>query len=468
MAHVTGTATNHADLFNKIRDTCVTNAALVAAGQAWTELRYIKDNFESSTTDMSFAAGQSLDRMFRGEDISFSGGSAKYTTTFNNAAAGKSFSWKLRVAADVTFFKLQINLTSQTMTAFRLQYSDDNSTWTTAYTATGLSWPVNSEERTFTIGTATGSHLYWRILVDTVNNVQLLLDTLRLYNVSGLISSSRGELLLKGPGLSGLDNIYVGFSTWSNPVLGVYLIQVHGFTGTSSAMRSMLTQPGYSTNGIPAITTWNNSIPYWITVSGRRIIIVTKTSGVYDAAYAGFFLPYATPAQYPYPLMIGGSISSGAGEMKYDATGSQHSVFCIPGGEDGRQSVGVSSLYTNFCTAIMQPTGVWEGYSQRNTASPEAQGIVQDHCILPGAYGLNQSKIPMWEAEGGGYQMQPHIIYNWSPKPSRYLGEIDGTQFISGSNNTSENTGTFAGKNYVVFANTYRTAVSEYFAIEAQ
>ena len=41
--------------------------------------------------------------------------------------------------------------------------------------------------------------------------------------------------------------------------------------------------------------------------NGRRIVVVVKTGTYYECVHLGLFLPYATPAQYPYPLVVGGS-----------------------------------------------------------------------------------------------------------------------------------------------------------------
>lgn len=127
--------------------------------------------------------------------------------------------------------------------------------------------------------------------------------TLRYLNPT---DGSPRELILLGTGLDGTKQIYIGFRTYHNVGADYYNLSVAGFTGYVSA-NSFVTQPGYIESGIPA---HNARIDYWLAVNDQRITFGLKVgTPVYEAGYAGFFFPYATPSQYPYPLVIGGMLN---------------------------------------------------------------------------------------------------------------------------------------------------------------
>ena len=44
--------------------------------------------------------------------------------------------------------------------------------------------------------------------------------------------------------------------------------------------------------------------------NGRRIVMVAKTGTYYEMMHLGLFRLYATPGQYPYPLLVGGTYNS--------------------------------------------------------------------------------------------------------------------------------------------------------------
>lgn len=486
MAHVTGTASNLRDTLEQIRTFLKSNATLAAASpaQTWTELRYIADNVETADTNMTLGADKNIQQMLRTEprlkyDDLDTG--ATPTTTFSNFVGGTSFiRWKLRTAKAVTKLAIRTHHstpTSSNLRTFRLQYSDNGSSWTTVQTFTNITWSI-LEEKEFSGWAATGAHRWWRLLIDTNGSGgttgSIWIRRLLCYDGAEIVNSSSAETYLKGPGLAGTDEIFIGLRTIAEPIKTWYLMQVMGFTGFLSNELSCMNQPGCIAigSGAPFLSLWDNPMTYWITGTGRRVIFTFKVSAVYEGGYAGFFLPYATAAQYPYPLAIGGSAAPGASlttGWKYDLVDGGHSVFCMPGTASSVTST--TSTFTDGTLCVLQPTGVWEYYANRPSSSRPSESIVKlaGHCVLPHTFfagGANQ--LPPNDNVGGGYLLMPHILFNNRPLPSRYVGELDGTRQISGQNNAAENTGTFAGKPYVVFQNTYRTAKTEYWAMLAE
>lgn len=124
--------------------------------------------------------------------------------------------------------------------------------------------------------------------------------------IGGLIPLEDPDILyIHGPGPTGTENVHINMKTSADIVGGKYYLEVRGAILYDSSL-DFENQPGGS---LPSyMLTWNGSIPYWLSVSDRRIFITTKSSTRYFSMYAGFFLPYATPVEYPYPLFISATV----------------------------------------------------------------------------------------------------------------------------------------------------------------
>lgn len=492
MAHVTGTASSLRDVVDQIRTVMTTSSALAAQvpSQLWQELRYVYDNIESASTNMNPSAGKYVQSICRVDPrLRFSDTLISTSQDFvaSGLIGGSSvIVLKFRTAKPVSSILLKAHSTTSTaynLNSFRLQYSDNGTSWTTAATITGQTgWGIH-EERTFSGWAATGSHLWWRVVIDSVGNNSttsgpVYIRTLLMYSGTEIVNSSESHLIVKGPGLGGSDEIFIGFTSRANPLTSEEVIMIHGFTGYQPTERSMLGQPGVVPYGQPFMALWDQPMPFWISVNGRRIVGNFKVASNYMGFYAGFFLPYATAGQYPYPLAVGGSICSRGFDnttLKYDIISAAHSVFCMPGSVYAGTSV--TNINNTSTLSVMQPTGVWESYMNRpitsGTQYTETIQYEAAHCVAP-QYMWDQvsasssQRKPCYDNIGGGYTLWPHVLVNVLPIPKRLLGELDGTKQVSGQNNSSENTGTIDGKNYVIFQNIYRSARTEYWAMIAE
>ena len=273
------------------------------------------------------------------------------------------------------------------------------------------------------------------------------------------------ELILKGVGLSGLEEIFVGFKCYQSVGDDYYNINCGTFVGYVSG-NTFETQPGAQFSATPA---HNNAITYFITANAQRIVGCFKVgTQVYEHFYVGKFFPYARPGEYPSPLVVGAMLSS-AQETRFNDY--SHS-FPYPGYYYDTIN---NSLY------IRDQAGNWI----RPSCWPFTNGSGASYA-LAGPQGIS-TLVPA----GVYYQLEPIILAQQSKNnnPSNVFGEFDGVYFCSGFNNGVENvvqeggssvvdqTGltvlqavdaikAVGGRAFVMLQNVYRTSWRDFIALE--
>ena len=245
--------------------------------------------------------------------------------------------------------------------------------------------------------------------------------TLRYLNpapVSG--ATGTRELIMKGTGLSGTEEIYIGFRSYQDTGADYYNLSVAGFIGYVAG-NTFITQPGYIESGV------NQRVDYWLVVNAQCIKFGLKVSaGSYQGAYTGLFFRYGTPSQYPYPLAVIGMLNG--------VPGTRYSDTAYSTGFKGSPSV---------CCRIRDVLGQW----QTAFSSPWNAGT---------------SNVGNSRDTGGYYPAKKCILYN----ANNTWGELDGIRFISGFNQLVENTTVIDGKTNVVLRDVTRTGFMDYFLLE--
>lgn len=501
MANEVGTASNLEDLFGKIVSFLTTNAALVAASQQWQVLRQWRDNVVGiSVTSLVESATYNQRRIlhsFRYDPRSL-GTNAQTGGTGHVACSSyvqgtSQLTIQLRTAKAVANVRISAPLdsnTSEVLQNFRLQYSDDNSTWTTALTVNSNPVYLVGETKTFAVPGTPGSHVYWRIIIDrkqsgsTTGSVYwrslLLLDS-----GGDIVNHFGSEVLLKATGTSGTDTIYTGIRSEYDAANGWYNLFLNGYTGYDPNETSFFNQPGAINNwsavtplDVPMVPCWNAAMPYWFRANGRSFSFGVKVSTSFEGGYLGFILPYATPAQYPYPLAVGGSLvpqdSDRSTTWRYSYNDMRHSVFPIPGSSTTSPTGATPNSNALY---LRTPDGLWQSFAQRtgvtsisemtqSLSSPFARGGIRSG-VWPTSVrnvGTAAPRRDYRDVLGGGYLLQPLIMHQRLPTDAVW-GELEGCMAISGFSNASENTTSFGGKNYVIFQNVARTEAHECWAM---
>lgn len=242
--------------------------------------------------------------------------------------------------------------------------------------------------------------------------------------------SANRELIMRGKGLTGTEQIYVGFRTYQSVTADYYNLVAGVFTGYVPA-NTFDTQPGAKLSGVPA---HNNRIDYWLTLNAQRIVLAMKVgTPVYEIAYVGKIFPYSRPSQYPYPVACVGMLN-GTPETRFSDTTSTHTF----GFRGNVPSIGLRNT---------------DGWLQAHTTP-------WGNSRLTGS-GANDTTTNMRET-AGNYYLLPIQVHNNS---NQLYGVFDGVHYISGFNNAVENTLVINGKTYVVIQDSFRTGHSDYIAM---
>lgn len=240
--------------------------------------------------------------------------------------------------------------------------------------------------------------------------------------------ASGHELIMKAPGLTGLEEIYIGLRTYHSVSADYYNLLAGVFTGYVPG-NTFDTQPGAALVGCPA---HNNRVDYWLSLNGQRIVLAMKVgTPVYEHLYLGKFLPYARPSQYPYPVIAGGMLVGAAGTRFSEVT---HDFY----------------LRGNNARGKLRTPGGW----------------INMHCYPWGnLFITGDSTNPnSLQARDTGSQY-PLIPIELHDNAANLYGQLDGVFHVSGFDSAVENTLTIGAHTYVVLQSVSRTGHADYYAL---
>lgn len=268
------------------------------------------------------------------------------------------------------------------------------------------------------------------------------------------------ELIIKGIG-SGTDQIFVGLKAYSNSAADNYSLFVNGYSGFNNSL-GFFEQAGTiqqadiypvlaSTKSIP---TNANAIKYWIIANSRRIIIITRVGAIYHQAYLGFYLPYGTTAQYPYPLCVGGSVVSTSAGVPIKGTETHNGVASFWKPLNGfNTALGISGNAGTL--AIKDPGGSWRRPYMSTNNSTGLSACSGTWPYVEATRNHTGGFTNMRTNLNGTYSLNPVIIIE-GVSPNTW-GEFEGIRHVTGFNLSSEDTITVGSDTYIVFQDIFRT-----------
>ena len=279
-------------------------------------------------------------------------------------------------------------------------------------------------------------------------------DALRAVNVN----SGTDEYIWRAPGNGNESDIYVGMLRFANTQADYDNLRLGGFTGYNPAA-AFAAQPQPCTRPImPGLRV--GTIKYWFIANGRRAMMFIKCGDVYEGAYLGFLRPYWNPEQWPYPLVVGGSMSwssepaATSTNWRYSYTADLHNLitFC---------NISANANDDTFNLRLRRPDGRWRGFGSYTTTNSSAYGYVWPYnggLFANIKQNLGNDAYPLFPivlSEDAGNGNNPAIY-----------GEMEGLYAVTGYANTAENIITIGRKKHLVLQNVYRATFRDFAAIK--
>lgn len=332
-------------------------------------------------------------------------------------------SWEFDRPFDITAFTMQGSATTnKSPNTFSLQWSDDNTTWTTLQTWSGVTWTA-SEVKSYTISSASpGKRKYWRVYVTSNNGNTSYTEILKLtfpqiYGSGTFDFAIRASAWMKAPGQTGLDPVYINFQIYDRPTADWYNMAINVATGYAD-VNKIADQPG--AHAPMAIPLYNNSTPVNITADGQGVVIsayVNSAIGV--SAIACKINSFGVPSQWPYPVLLGAPLTT--------PTATRYS---------GTITLAYKGNRTNL--KLRKPNGDW---------------------IQPLAWPYQNSAT--FRTVGGDHPMLPIVLYETAPNT---FGTIPYIQHITGFSNAVGNTVTVGAETWAVWSGPSPAGLNDFFA----
>lgn len=264
-------------------------------------------------------------------------------------------------------------------------------------------------------------------------------------------------LEVTGPGFIGGQQPNISIATEADSGLNAYAWKFCAYPTYDSALDFGLQN---MSSAIPYYLLWPNAMDYWFYVNDRRFIVVVKIGVYYMSMYAGFFLPYALPAEYPFPYFIAGSATS---LRVYNENASGIRAFVDPGPNCGWlmsqdsaswTAVGNHGNTSNTVDSFSNPPGavIWPFRNPQSDSNTPVWNMSQAwfNKMRP----LANGKTPMWQA---------HICDHTE---NVMAGVLDGVFITGGFNRTPEQIVSIGADDYRLFININRSTPKHFFAIE--
>jgi hypothetical protein len=341
-----------------------------------------------------------------------------------------------------------------------------NATVGTPYTSAYINFTINDGTTDYAVGDAYTVVVYASTMAS---------PWAQMAWTPGDVDTGGMSLYLRGPGAAADKQVYVNLRSDYDDAANIHNWAVTGAVGYTSGL-AWGQQLGESPNVY--LTLWKGgTIPYWIYANERRFILIAKINTLYISMHAGFFLPWATPAQYPFPLLI--AASRGISES-YTSTDSAFRMFCDPGGSSNATGALVRHWDSTWeylinhalGTANDSPTGADAGdtgfihpFSCRN-GNATAQAVSMYYWSVTGYPGSSDGGvIDHLEATAQGERLLLPAYAMRAAEPAGY-GAIDGVYFPCGRDLTPEQVATYGARNFRAFSNIFRTSSNDFFMVE--
>ncbi len=256
-------------------------------------------------------------------------------------------------------------------------------------------------------------------------------------------TEKNGYVHWHGPG-DGTEEIYCGIRLTETPASQIFDFVMRGFTGFSEGS-DFDNQPGGSSEVYTAF--WNFDIGYWFAFNSRRYVVSAVVSGTYHSLYSGFILAYASPEEYPYPLVIIGEDDTARAYNSTDAN--------FRGIHKSNRNIQMRNLAGTWLDGLNSEIGTNNCQRWPNMSS-------------------QFSPLTFWsdneDFDNFDKQLFPIVIIDGNSTPDinnrSTLGELQGCRVVTGFNNSSESVLAISGTDHIVFEDIFRQLREDFWALE--
>lgn len=289
-------------------------------------------------------------------------------------------------------------------------------------------------------------------------------------SIPGSGFATDGEVYLEGPGSDPADEIIIGFKTYRNTGANIFGISIRGFTAFDSGL-TFDTLPGVSPDARFALD--DASMDCWFWVTARRIMAAARIGTTDILIHAGFIQQFGTRNQYPYPLLVAGSVSDVT--QSFQTGNFSHSCMPDPASASAylRWVDGSWQQYRNYINASDQRAIARSGVAG-NCIWPQRNTTTNDEGASGGSFTISEdaifeqwsgSSLQISNSEISAYPMFPSVLSNGT----QLVGRIDGLMTVFGLGLVAGDTLTDSSGSpaivYDVFKNTWRSEPIDFLVV---
>jgi hypothetical protein len=366
---------------------------------------------------------------------------------------------------EFTLFEAE-TITQYQMAAFMSSgYTNMPKSWIFQYWDGGA-WQDLDTVTDYTLWTPTGvvtfdvdvpvSATKYRLHITAIQSTTLVLGAVRLLRSSG-VDVAFSQTIWKAPGNDGDEEIFCGAHAFERQDSDYFNWELSAQDGYVAG-EGWRGQIGH--HGKQYIPLWDESIPYWFIVNGRRVIVIAKIDIQYEVAYLGLHDPYFSPDQLPYPMALGGSMAHGpvipiwwTDVWRWSNATTKHRAFTHsdPGNP--------STVYPEHMQLRARAwDGSWIGFEATNQDSISATPPADRGIVWPYRCGLSLVDPNL----DGSYSLWPVMLVDGTPNT---LGQLSGVACVSGQGVTAETLIRIGSIDWMVVPNINRTDRDDFLAI---
>lgn len=319
-----------------------------------------------------------------------------------------------------------------------------------------------SVHATITSGVVVPSDDQWEIL----DNGSLQPD------IPGSGFATDGEVYLQGQGSDPADAIIVGIKTYRNAGNNIFGWEIRGYTVFDDTL-AFTTLPGVSPPCYAAFDDATFDCFFW--VNSRRIMALARIGTTDILVHMGFIQQFGTRGQYPYPLLISGSVDDTTRNFAAGHFGQSSLPDPCDNGAYLRWVDGSWQEVRHYSNASDQ-----RGQARESSGTPgqsytkiwPQRDVTSNFGDEPGTDTNEENLFEQWSTtitqisstEIGKYTLFPCIVH----QPEQLIGRLDGLLVVNGLGLVAGDTITVGSDTYDVFKNTWRSEQVDFFAIKRE